>query len=117
MWEDEIDKDDFKSTGVTLRVPHENCRNSYDIELDWPTLLNIYHLRPARVEGAATQLIPPGGLPEFMRIVFRCNQCWAHYSAPRYDRDRNSLATVKLDVTPQKALELLRAGKARGFLR
>ena len=117
MWEDEVDKDDIRRTGVVLRVPHANCKSTYEVELDWPTLLNIYHLKPARVEGAATQLIPPGGLPEFMRIAFRCQQCWAHYQDPRYDRDRNDLTTAKLDVTPQQALELLRAGKARGYLR
>lgn len=116
-FEDEIDKDDIKQTGVTLRVPHANCSNMYELELDWATLLNIAYRRPARVQGTVTQLLPADGLPKFLRIAFRCPQCWAHYREPQYARDRESLAAVTLDVTPEFAIDLLRAGKTRGFVR
>ena len=120
MWEDEIEKEDIKRTGVSFRVPHEGCvaTAAYTLELDWPTLWNIYFLRPGRVDGAVTQLLPRD-LPEYMRIAFRCDRCWGYYTKPEnaqyYERDGKSLSTVHFDVTPATARELLKIGMARGF--
>lgn len=120
MYEDEIDKDDIKRTGVSFRVPHEGCvaDATFILELDWPTLWNIYFLRPARVDEAMTQLLPQD-LPEYMRIAFKCEKCWGYYSRPEhaqfYERDRQSLSTVHLDVDPATARELLKIGIRKGY--
>lgn len=120
MYEDEIDKEDIRPTGVSFRVPHEGCvvDATFTIELDWNTLWNVYFLRPARVDGAVTQLLPPD-LPEYLRIAFRCDKCWGYYSKPEhaqfYARDKQSMSTAHLDVYPATARELLKIGIRKGF--